>query len=54
MLRRAAGRSRGVVARLPMTRSFAKKASPAQSVLRPIHFEHDEDVGPVLHVSLYP
>ncbi|KAE9031966.1 hypothetical protein PR001_g10822 [Phytophthora rubi] len=43
MLRRAALRSRAIFARPQATRAFAKKVSASQSVLRPIHFEHDED-----------
>uniref|UniRef100_M4BGU0 Uncharacterized protein n=1 Tax=Hyaloperonospora arabidopsidis (strain Emoy2) TaxID=559515 RepID=M4BGU0_HYAAE len=43
MFGRVAIRSRGVLAHLQTTRSFAKKVSPAQTVLRPIHFERDEE-----------
>ncbi|KAH7472570.1 uncharacterized protein KRP23_9558 [Phytophthora ramorum] len=43
MLRRAALRSRAVLARSQATRAFAKKVEPSQTAMRPIHFEHDED-----------
>ncbi|RQM12445.1 hypothetical protein DD237_001009 [Peronospora effusa] len=40
---RAAFHSRVVFIRPQTTRAYAKKAPSSQSVLRPIHFEHDED-----------
>ncbi|ETI48279.1 hypothetical protein F443_07680, partial [Phytophthora nicotianae P1569] len=42
MLRRAL-RSRAAFVRPQATRAFAKKADASKQVLRPIHFEHDED-----------
>jgi hypothetical protein len=48
MLRRAL-RSRAAL-RPQATRAFSKKVDTSHQVLRPIHFEHDEDVRGILAI----